>query len=267
MDLLLTDIAPIPSPQDYKLHLACVNRDGERPLDVFVSDRDGWKGWNSFRGSVDRFNRRFVFALMDYHHRRDRWLFGGVFEILGQKGRWYDTRLTDQLAPLIGRLVLRSRLRMRQRSLRLERVLDSLVVDEVFAHCYAGETFPGFERLNVGFASLETIVRTQRADWKAALSSVQGVYLIVDSRCGRQYVGTTWSEGGIWSRWSQYAASGHGGNAELKKLLAGKGRAHARQHFHFAILESRPIATPKETMEAREAHWKGVLLTHRFGYN
>lgn len=46
------------------LHLACWNGE-EHPLDVFVSDRSEWDGWNTWRGGRDDFHRGYVFALID----------------------------------------------------------------------------------------------------------------------------------------------------------------------------------------------------------
>jgi len=45
-----------------------------------------------------------------------------------------------------------------------------------------------------------------------------GVYLITDTRDGRQYVGKADGLENIRQRWSAYAANGHGGNVELRGL-------------------------------------------------
>lgn len=49
--------------------------------------------------------------------------------------------------------------------------------------------FPGFDQLVLDYARLQAVMREHRyAAWRTALSSVIGVYLITDTRDGRQYV-------------------------------------------------------------------------------
>ena len=50
--------------------------------------------------------------------------------------------------------------------------------------------------VDVSFDELETLVRNDRTDWKAALASVKGVYLI-DTKTGGRYVGSRYGERGI----------------------------------------------------------------------
>jgi hypothetical protein len=57
-------------------------------------------------------------------------------------------------------------------------------------------------------------------DWRSRLSAVAGVYLILAETTGRLYLGSATGAEGIWGRWRKYAATGHGGNALLKELLA-----------------------------------------------
>lgn len=81
---------------DFKIHFAVWNGH-ERPLDVFVRDRDEWRGWNEYRapGSPDVFNRKYILGLIQYYPRAGRWLFGGVFEVLNRsKNSHYKLRLS-----------------------------------------------------------------------------------------------------------------------------------------------------------------------------
>jgi hypothetical protein len=104
-------------------------------------------------------------------------------------------------------------------------------------------------------------VKNDRPDWKAALESVRGVYLITDTKTDRRYVGSAHGEQGIWSRWRSYIETGHGGNVELKSLVSEPTLAYSRANFRFALLEHRSIRTPDEIILAREAFWKRILLT------
>jgi hypothetical protein len=50
------------NPTVCKLHCAVWNGE-EYPIDVLARSWDDWVGWNSWRGSRDDFNRRFIFSL------------------------------------------------------------------------------------------------------------------------------------------------------------------------------------------------------------
>jgi len=156
---------------------------------------------------------------------------------------------------------------MRGRAFKLESYLNNLTVVEILPQVYSGESFPGFERINHDFSTLEAVFRAERADWKAALENVKGVYLIADKSNGKKYVGSAYGDAGIWSRWSCYMGTGHGWNDELVKLLALNGRPYAREQFRFSVLEVMVKSSPDEVVLAREAHWKQALLTREHGYN
>ncbi len=104
-------------------------------------------------------------------------------------------------------------------------------------------------------------MRNSRPDWKAVLSSVKDVYLISDIGTGKRYVGSARGDQGIWSRWSDYADTGHGGNAESRALVSDPTLEYCRKSFRFALLESRPGPTPDEVILAREEFWKRILLS------
>ena len=99
------------------------------------------------------------------------------------------------------------------------------------------------------------------------MENAKGVYLITDTKTGKRYVGQASGGQGIWSRWREYAESGHGGNKELKRLV-GDERDYAREHFKFTLLEYYSDLTSDETIDARERYWKEVLLTRgEYGLN
>ena len=102
--------------------------------------------------------------------------------------------------------------------------------------------------------------------WRTALSSVAGVYLISDTVSGKFYVGSAYGEGGIWSRWSEYADDGHGGNVELKKLLADEGIKYS-ENFRYSILEIADLHDSQDTILQRESHWKDILMSRIYGLN
>ena len=126
----------------------------------------------------------------------------------------------------------------------------------------------GYENINHDFRSIENIIRTNKPDWKAALTSIKGVYLITDKSNGKRYVGSAYGDSGIWSRWACYIGTGHGWNDELTKLVEKEGIGYARSNFVFALLEYRSMKADDKTIVEREKYWKEVLLTKgQYGYN
>lgn len=120
--------------------------------------------------------------------------------------------------------------------------------------------FPGFDRLALDYAQLQSVMREHRyASWRTALASVTGVYLITDTRDGRQYVGKADGVESIRQRWSAYAANGHGGNVELRHLDPAT--------FRFSLLRVFDSATPTRQIYAAENHFKLALDTRSHGLN
>jgi hypothetical protein len=120
--------------------------------------------------------------------------------------------------------------------------------------------FPGFDRLILDHAHLQTVMREHRYDtWRTALSSVVGVYLITDTRNGRHYVGKADGAENIRQRWNAYATNGHGGNVELRGLDP--------TSFRFSLLRVFDPATPTSEIDAAESHFKNALDTRRHGLN
>ena len=156
----------------------------------------------------------------------------------------------------------------RARSLKLENHFEKMSVAELLREPYSGERFPGYENINHDFTLLETVFRTHRPDWKAALANIKGVYLISDKGNGRKYVGSAYGGTGIWSRWSSYIDSGHGGNKDLAKLIGREGLDYAHKNFRIALLEYRPAKTDDAVIIGRECFWKEALLSRSpHGYN
>jgi hypothetical protein len=267
MDIKLLNLLKIDRLEEYKIHFAVWNG-YEQPLDVFVRDRDEWKGWNSWRSKRDVFSRKFIFSLIRFYHQTDKWLFGGIFEVKGRNTMAYTVELDQQYSEYIGRLLIHyPGPRVRGRAVNLEKHYSNLIVSQVFDKPYSGEAFCGYENIAHGFSQLESIFKQSKQDWKAALENVKGVYLIVDKKNGKMYVGSAYGDLGIWSRWSCYIGTGHGWNDELTKLIKDNGIQYARDNFQFSILEYRSMKTDDQVIIDREQYWKKILLSSSFGYN
>lgn len=258
----LTDIWPVENPLDYKVHFASWNGHTE-PLDALVRDPDEWRQWQEYRPKTDKFNREFIFSLARVYYEKDSWLFGGVFRVTERLAERYQVELTEQGRPFVRRVKLRSPYRGRMRRVNMEKRLDEFEVLEILREPYSGRAFPGFESIDLSFREFEVLHRDNRPDWRAALDSVSGVYLITvrTSRAVRRYVGAAYGKQGIWSRWVEYLETGHGGNVALRELMGGSGLSYCRQHFQFALLEHMSRTTLDGLVQDREAHWKRILGT------
>ena len=126
--------------------------------------------------------------------------------------------------------------------------------------------FSRFEDVLLDYNQLSRIFETNNIEWKSKLESCNCIYLILDKSNGKQYVGSTYNKQGIWGRWAQYAATGHGGDKDLKPLLEADPN-YARKNFQWCILETLPLKILEEHAIDRESLYKRKFGTRDFGYN
>ena len=271
MPIPLESVLAIPNPQECKVHLASWNGQFQ-PLDAFVRGRSEWEPLNTWRSKRDDFNRPYIFTLIDFYPEPSTWLFGGTYRVVSRSpqnySHSYEVQLEQASADYIGRLKVNFKRPSRNRSVRLERYYADMTVSELLREPYSGEQFPGYESINHDFNQLETVFRSNKPDWRAALQNVKGVYMIFDKRNGKKYVGSAYGAFGIWARWGCYIGTGHGWNDELTKLIQQKGIEYARNNFRLSLLEYRPARTDDRVIIERENYWKEALLSRgEFGYN
>ena len=174
-----------------------------------------------------------------------------------------------------------------ERDIRFAELEDRLVIDwgegvRAWVQSFKGKTdkpvvellaagstvhFPGFDSVFLSFDELSGIVRHPLAhrEWHLMLKSVAGVYLILDSRTGHQYVGSAYGKDGLLGRWRTYVKDPSGGNVMLKQLIAK--RPTAQRDFKFSILRTLPTTlTPKEVISS-EYFYKQKLGSRTFGLN
>ena len=255
-------------PDNSKLHLA-VDPGHSDPLTAFFAGRfEDWQTWQTRKN----FPREFIVALIKLS--ADRWLFAGCFEKLGvewveepKPPHWsYSTRELPETAPLAGRLVVRFRRTRRASYLYAEKVAGKLEVASLREQRMTIGDFPGYRSVSLTKARLDLVVQQDLESWRSALSAVAGVYLITDEATGKLYVGSATGAGGLWSRWSAYSKTGHGGNKDLRRVLREKGAGYA-QHFRYSILEVADTHASADDVVDRESHWKRVLCSREHGYN
>ncbi|MBP6429641.1 MAG: GIY-YIG nuclease family protein, partial [Bacteroidales bacterium] len=125
--------------------------------------------------------------------------------------------------------------------------------------------FKSYHDTVITYEDLKMIFEKNSQTWKTKLEAVNCIYLIQDTKNGKQYIGSTYGREGIWGRWKEYAKSGHGGNTELVNLVEQNNKS--MYDFHWVILETLSInVTAYEAIE-REALYKFKFQTIKFGYN
>lgn len=129
------------------------------------------------------------------------------------------------------------------------------------------EVFSGYEDVILSFQELEKIVGNPTAynEWYTALSAVYGVYLIVDKKSGKQYVGSAYGKEGLWGRWRHYITTKHGGNELMKKLLEEDPERY--KYFQFSILQIISKAEKDDYVIQIERKYKKKLYSDEFGLN
>ncbi len=126
--------------------------------------------------------------------------------------------------------------------------------------------FKSYSDVLLSYDELKKICNLEPREWKQALSSVNCIYMIVDRKNGKQYIGKTADKKeGIWHRWEEYAQTGHGGDKDLKQLLD-QDPSYAK-NFQWIILEILNLNVTARESDQRETFYKQKFLTREFGYN
>lgn len=253
-------------PRWSKLHLAVW--DGvDNPLDVYLAGKfDEWQSWQRRRN----FSRNFVISLIALSP--NTWLFVGAYDSIHcewvEEHQSYYYRLTkrNKLSEFEDRLFVHFERQGRQSYRNTETCYQLLSVLEIRRERMYVADFPGYYWVLLTKQQLDIVVQEANEAWKASLSGVAGVYVITDRETGKLYIGSATSEMGIWGRWCEYSANGHGGNHELRKLLKAKGDCYA-ENFQFGILEIADTHATTEYVLHRESRWKALLMTRTHGYN
>lgn len=100
--------------------------------------------------------------------------------------------------------------------------------------------FPGYENLILTYTELSNIVDGDEKyqKWRDALSNVNGIYLICDTKHNMQYIGSTYNNEGVLGRWTNYVHTLDGGDVGIKAHL--KKHPKAYLDFQFTILRILP---------------------------
>lgn len=186
-------------------------------------------------------------------------------QMLEPNNFFYELEKTDYLSDLIDRLIIDWGKATKSWHQWLNE--NSKEVVEILPAGYT-HPFPGYEDVCLSFKELERIIKNPvpNKKWKEMLSAVYGIYLIVDTTDGSQYVGSAYGQtNGIWGRWQQYVDLKHGGNKKLIELLESEPDRY--NYFQFSILRTLSKNLTQKEVITYEEKYKKVLGSRAFGLN
>lgn len=133
-----------------------------------------------------------------------------------------------------------------------------------------GRQLPPFDdylEFSLSFDDLKHLYANENAhrEWRARLSAVGGIYLVLAEITGHLYVGSAYGEEGIWGRWREYSKTGHGGNESLRELVMND-KAYP-SCFRFSILQILPKTMARDEIVRRESVYKSKLGSRATGLN
>ena len=134
--------------------------------------------------------------------------------------------------------------------------LTNKPVIELLAEGRKLDEFTDYLEFSLSFDELCDLFKNEIAhrDWKSALSSVAGIYLISDQASARLYVGSASGVEGIWGRWKEYSENAHGGNRRLMDLIVLD--SERARSFRFSVLQTLPKSMTNKEVVQRERTFK-----------
>lgn len=140
------------------------------------------------------------------------------------------------------------------------------VVSELLPNNYVMD-FPGFYDFSLSYHDLKLMIDNpdSNREWHRMLSSISGVYLILNKETGQQYIGSAYGKGGIWQRWSYYSKNPTGGNKLIQELLSTSPESY--KNFQFTILRVLEPSSTKDEVFCQEKLLKQKLGSRAFGLN
>lgn len=195
-------------------------------------------------------------------------VFIGVFEVKATTYKnglyYYDLEAVPEFNSLIDRLVID----WGSNAIAWHQWYDTQAkqVIEILPQGYIG-SFPGLLDFVLEYDELKTLINNPDAnyEWRHHLSAVNGIYMILDESTGQQYIGSANGKDGIWQRWCDYAANGHGDNKELEALH--KADPFHHKHFKFSVLQTLPSNITQREIVKIEALYKQKLGSRAHGLN
>ena len=129
--------------------------------------------------------------------------------------------------------------------------------------------FLGYDSVILSYSELAGIVDgdIRYEKWRDALSAVNGIHLICDTKYHKQYIGCTYGDRGILGRWTDYTKTHDGDDLGIREHL----RMHPDAYlgFRFTILRvlQKPISNEEATRIESLFKEKLCAWNDKFGLN
>lgn len=268
IEILLTELKNIKNGDNIRVHLAKFDGTYD-PLNAIL-DEGEWISWQEYnREKVNRFPNYIQYILTFAQYSSNEFLYGGIFKILGKtKDDYYIVEKTDLNSELDKKLVIEYTGNNKRGSVfTLEYLKNNSKISHLLKNKYDGVSFPGLENINHSALELDFIFRKETKEWKFPLINSRGIYLLLDTKTNKKYIGSANGVDGFWGRWLEYINNGHGGNKQLLELWK-QDNNYFKENFKFAILEVVASNFSNEAIEVKESKWKDKLNSRgEFGYN
>lgn len=207
----------------------------------------------------------------------DYWLMTGIVKVVNDNGRGKPATAGYLTKKYNFRLVIRFHKNFQNGIVKANKIIDKLEVIEIWNpdKGLGEKAFPGYKNVTISYKDLKKKLELSD-EWRTALRSRKGVYLITDKLTGKLYVGSAYGKDGLLGRWSDYVKSGYDKdevengqypNVELQQLVREKGLSYIKENFHYSILETFTDDVSDDYIISRETYWKDALLSRKFGYN
>ena len=252
----------------------------ENPRDLFLSNPDKLnKQWFLWRNKQKYFQVGDI-GICFVKIGNDEWLLTNVAKITKDydviDGVNYESEELEEYKSLFGRLVVRYKKTTRSQHYNYSYIKDKLELSEILPDIYKMNDFPGYDKVYLTYDQLCSAINGNNSTWKEALRGQKAVYVITDT-CdddnafkgkGKIYIGSATSDNGfLYSRWSDYAKNGTGGNKELDKIKKEKGMEYIKQYFTWSIIENFNSKVDDTFIREREQFWKKVFNSIKCGLN
>lgn len=189
---------------------------------------------------------------------------GMTIEFVAGAPYYYRLRRVDGFKDLENRVVIDwgTGTRSWVQRLRNKRVIEVLSAGQLL------RPFTDYLGFTLTRTDLEYLGRDPEAnrEWRARLSAVAGVYLILDKTTGKQYVGSAHGVDGVWGRWMEYVRDGHGGNTRLRELMKCDPETYPAA-FCYSILQILPRTATRSEVLKWERLYKEKLGSRAVGLN
>lgn len=242
------------------------HKDSREEYREMIKHRDGLLEYQREQGRPVFHDCDYVVSFIGGERRRS--ILFGIFKVgnfrMRKERYYYELQEINGLSYLYNRVVVDWGGSSRAWVQSYHRQTKEII--EILPSGYLG-SFPGLLNFTLDFSELQKLMRNPEAnvDWKHHLSAVNGIYLILDTSTGKQYIGSAYGQGGIWQRWSNYAASIHGGNKELSMLHENDAICH--RHFLYSVLQPLPSNITQREIIQLESLYKKKLGSRAHGLN